>query len=215
MITDPGIEQYAAAHTSGPGEFLAEVAAVTEDRLEDRAGMMVGVIEGGLLAALVAISRPRLVVEIGTFTGYSALSMAPALPPGGRIVTCELDEEHAAIARDHVQRSGHADRVEVRVGPALATVEAIDEPIDMAFVDADKTGYPDYVDALLPRLSRHGFVVLDNVLWSGRVADEPGPDDDEDTVALRELNARLVAADDLEVVLLPVRDGISIVRRRS
>lgn len=213
-ITGSDVRAYAETHSSPEETLLAEIAATTRERFPDAAGMMVGPLQGGLLATLVAIARPRLVVEVGTFTGYSALAMAAALPPGGRIITCDVDPDHAALAQEHLDRSEHGGRVDLRLGPALETLETVDGPVDMAFVDADKTGYADYYEALLPLLSPHGFIVFDNVLWRGWVADDPDPDDDEDTTALRELNARLVADDRVEVVLLPIRDGISIVRPR-
>jgi caffeoyl-CoA O-methyltransferase len=160
---------------------------------------------------LVWISGARRVLEIGTYSGYSALSMAAALPDDGRIVSCELDEERAEFARRHIEASPHAGRIEIRVGPALDTIRGLDGPFDLVFVDADKTGYSDYVDATLPLLSERGLLVIDNTLWSGRVLD-PDPED-ETTTALAQLNDRLAADDRLVVVQLTVRDGVTLVRR--
>jgi caffeoyl-CoA O-methyltransferase len=156
--------------------------------------------------------RPTTVLEIGTFTGYSSLSMAEALMPGGRIITCDISEEHVAIAREHVSASPYADRIEFRVGPAIETLESLSGPFDLVFIDADKTGYVDYYEAVLPKLSPHGVILADNVLWSGRVLD---PDEDDDnTRAIRAFNDHVVADQRVEVVVLTVRDGLSIIRRR-
>jgi caffeoyl-CoA O-methyltransferase len=160
----------------------------------------------------VAMLRPMSVLEIGTFTGYSALSMAEALPPGGHIVTCDISEEHVAIAREHIGASPHADRIEIRVGPAIDTVATLDGPFDLVFIDADKPSYLAYYEAVLPKLAPEGVIVADNVLWSGRLLD-PGEDDDN-TRAIREFNDRVVADDRVEVVMLTVRDGVSLIRHR-
>jgi caffeoyl-CoA O-methyltransferase len=212
VITDPDVEAYAEGHSTRQADHLASAADETRRRLSDRAGMMVGPLEGGFLAALVGISGATSILEIGTFTGYSAITMAAALPEGGRIDTCEVSEEHAAIAQRHIDASPYADRIHVHLGPAAATVAGLPGPFDMVFIDADKSGYDAYLEAVLPKLSPRGFVVLDNVLWSGRVLDESA--DDPDTAALRTLNDKLRDDPRVEVVLLPVRDGVSIVRRR-
>jgi caffeoyl-CoA O-methyltransferase len=157
--------------------------------------------------------RPRLVLEIGTFSGYSALSMAAALPDGGRIVTCEISERHAEFAQRHIDASPHADRIEIRLGPALGTIESLDGPFDLVFVDADKTSYSDYVEATLPKLAPGGLIVIDNTLWSGTVLDPS--EDDENARALAALNDRLAADDRVVTVLLPIRDGVTLVRRAA
>jgi caffeoyl-CoA O-methyltransferase len=175
--------------------------------------MMVGTLEGRLLTALVAMIRPRLVLEIGTFTGYSALSMAEALPPDGRIVTCDISEEHVAIAREHIARTPYADRIEILLGPAQQSVEGLQGPFDLVFIDADKGGYLGYYEAVLPKLAPDGVILVDNVLWSGRVVDPAV--DDEDTKAIRAFNDHVAADDRVEVVLLTVRDGVSLIRRRA
>jgi caffeoyl-CoA O-methyltransferase len=151
------------------------------------------------------------VLEIGTFTGYSSIAMAAALAPGGHIVTCEVSEEHAEIARRHIGASPYADRIEVKLGPALATVQALPGPFDLVFIDADKAAYDSYYEAVLPKLSERGLIVFDNVLWSGRVLTDDVTDDD--TVALRALNEKLAGDDRVVAVMLPVRDGMTLVRR--
>ena len=210
-IADPRLEAYAEEHTSGEPPSFAALAERT--RAETTApGMMVGTLEGRFLATLVAVMRPHLVLELGTFTGYSALSMAEALPPGGRVVTCDISEKHVAIARDHFAASPYGDRIEIKVGPALDSIEALDGPFDLVFIDADKENYLAYYEAVLPKLSDAGLIVVDNVLWSGRLID--ADDDSELTRAIREFNDHLAGDDRVDVVMLTVRDGVSLVRRR-
>jgi predicted O-methyltransferase YrrM len=212
MITDPDIERYAQEHTTAEASHLSEVAAETR-RLSRASGMMVGPLEGGFLAALVGISGARRILEIGTFTGYSAITMAAAIPADGRIVTCEVSEEHAAISRRHIDASPYADRIELRLGPAIETIASLDGPFDMVFIDADKSNYDAYYEAVLPKLADGGFIAIDNVLWSGRVLDDGATDDD--TVALKKLNDKLRDDARVEVVMVPIRDGVTLVRRRQ
>lgn len=211
-ITDPRIEEYAVEHTTPEPAWFAEVASRTR-AASPWAQMMVGTLEGRFLKLLVALVRPAFVLEIGTFTGYSSLSMAEALPPDGRIVTCDISETHAALAREHIALSPHVGRIDVRVGPALDTIAALDGPFDLVFIDADKSNYGAYLDAVLPKLSDDGLVVVDNVLWRGQVLDPSVTDDD--TNAIRAFNDRVVADPSLEVVMLPIRDGVTLIRRRS
>ena len=208
-IADPRIEEYARAHSTPETELLAQVAAVTHDQT-DAPGMMVGPLEGGLLSMLVHMVRPRLVVEIGTFTGYSALAMAAALPEGGRIVSCEIDEHHAALARDHIGRSPWSDRIDVRLGPAIETVEGLDGPFDMVFIDADKESYVDYWEAVVPLVPPGGLILADNALWSGRVL---APQEETDR-AVAAFNARVRGDARVEHVLLSIRDGVMLARKR-
>ncbi|MBA2768978.1 MAG: class I SAM-dependent methyltransferase [Sporichthyaceae bacterium] len=211
-IADPRLEQYAAEHTTPEPPWFAALAE--ETRAATRApSMMVGTLEGRFLAAIVAMLCPRNVLEIGTFTGYSALSMAEALPPDGRIVTCDISEEHVAIARRHIGSSPFADRIEIRVGPAIETIATLPGPFDLVFIDADKGGYLAYYEATLPKLAPEGLIVVDNVLWSGRLL-APPESDDADTRAIRDFNDRLVADSRVDVVMLTVRDGVSLVRHR-
>jgi caffeoyl-CoA O-methyltransferase len=211
-IVDPRVEGYAEAHTTREPPWFAALAEDTRSRTS-APGMMVGTVEGRFLAAVVAMLRPRRVLEIGTFTGYSALSMAEALPPDGQIVTCDISDDHVAIAREHIARTPYADRIEILLGPAQETVESLPGPFDLVFIDADKAGYLGYYEAVLPRLAPDGVILVDNVLWSGRVADPA--EDDPDTVAIRAFNDRVSADDRVEVVMLTVRDGVSLIRRRS
>jgi caffeoyl-CoA O-methyltransferase len=210
-IADARVEQYAVEHTTGEPAYFAALAERTRAETNDPE-MMVGTLEGRFLAALVALARPQRVLELGTFTGYSALSMAGSLPPGGRIITCDISEEHVAMARRNFAASPHADRIEVRVGPALASIAGLDGPFDFVFIDADKGGYLAYYEALLPKLAPEGVIVVDNVLWSGRLLDSS--DDSGATQAIREFNDHVAADERVEVVMLTVRDGVSLIRHR-
>ena len=206
-----GIEAYAAAHSSAEPPHLAKVAEATHVFSPDW-HMMVGHLEGRFLKMLVAMQRPRRILEIGTFTGYSALSMAEALPDGGGIVTLEANEKHAALAREHIAASPYANRILVRIGPALETLRTLSGPFDLVFIDADKSNYQNYLEAVLPKLSDDGLIAIDNVLWSARVLTDT--DQEKDSVALRAFNNRLAKDPRLECVMLTVRDGVTLARLR-
>jgi caffeoyl-CoA O-methyltransferase len=157
----------------------------------------------------------REAVEIGTFTGYSALAVARGMGPKGHLLCLDVNEEWTAIAREHWERAGVADRIELRLGPALDSLQTLPagEQFDLAFVDADKTGYPDYVELLLPRLRPGGLLLLDNTLRQGHVLPSY-PATDEGTLALIELNQALAHDPRVEVVMLPLADGVTIARKR-
>lgn len=210
-VVDPAVEAYAEAHTTPPPPLLEAVAEETHRSLESP-GMMVGAVEGRFLELLVFATGARRVLEIGTFSGYSALSMAAGLPPDGRIVTCDVDPRHAEVARRFAEASPYADRIEIRVGPALETLAMLEGPFDLVFVDADKGNYTNYYEAVLPKLAARGLIVVDNTLWSGRVLDEA--DTSEDTVAIRAFNDHVRADARVVCVQLPVRDGVTLVARR-
>lgn len=208
------VEAYGAAHTTPAVAHLRELERETREKL-DAPQMLTGDVEGRLLEFLVFLAQPRLVLEIGTFSGYSALAMAAALPAGGRIVSCELSGEHADFAERHIAAAGESHRIEVRRGPAIDTIATLDGPFDLVFIDADKAGYLAYYEAVLQKLSARGLIVVDNVLWSGRVAPAPAADDDDSTNAMRAFNDHV--AEDPRVVnaMLTVRDGITLVRRAT
>ncbi|MCA1689577.1 MAG: class I SAM-dependent methyltransferase [Actinobacteria bacterium] len=210
-VAEPPAERYAAAHTTPP---TAELEALQKDTIAQLASpqMLSGPVEGRLLELLVHAVQARLVLELGTFSGFSALSMAAGLPPGGRIVTCEVSPEHAEFALRRIQASPHANRIELRVGPALETIATLPGPFDLVFIDADKTGYPAYYEAVLPKLSDHGLIVVDNTLWSGRVIEPAG--EGEDARALAAFNDALLTDDRVVCVMLTVRDGVTLIRRR-
>jgi caffeoyl-CoA O-methyltransferase len=165
--------------------------------------MLTGPVEGRFLQTLVWSLQARRVLELGTYSGYSSLSMADGLPEGGRIDTCELDEEHAEVARRYIERAGLADRITVHVGPAIETVKRLDGPWDFVFIDADKEGYLDYYEAVLPKLSAHGLIAADNTLRGGRVLEG-------DTVSA--FNDRVLNDPRVVCVLLTVRDGVTLIR---
>ena len=212
MIVPEKIEEYAAAHTSAPPQLLSAVAAETRETLRSPQ-MLTGTIEGRFLELLVFGLGARRVLELGTYSGYSSLSMAAGLPEGGHIDTCEADEQHADVARRYIAQSPHADRITVHLGPALETIEQLEGDFDFIFVDADKENYGNYYDALLPRLAPRGLMAFDNTLWSGRVLDQD--DDTEGTRVIRELNDRLAADDRVVAVQLTVRDGVTLVRHST
>ena len=209
-ITGPEIEQYAAEHTSLEPPLLVELAQATRE-FSTASGMMVGRLEGRFLKVLVGAVRAQRVLEIGTFTGYSALSMAEALPPSGRLITCELNEDHAAMARRFIARSAYADMIEVRVGPAIETVRELEGPFDFVFIDADKPSYLDYYEASLPLLSAQGLIAVDNVLQAGRVLD-PNTES-QNAAAMRRFNDHVAADKRVECVMVPIRDGVTLIRR--
>jgi caffeoyl-CoA O-methyltransferase len=206
-IIDPRVEEYVERMSSPHEPLLAELSEETRASLGHEA-MLTGPVAGRLLELLVWIGRPQRVLEIGTFSGHSALSMAAALPEGGRIDTLELDPERAAVAQRYFDRSPHGDRITLHLGPALETIARLDGPFDLVFLDADKDGYVDYYEAIFPRLSERGLIVADNTLWSGRVVE---PDDDGPITRFNEH----VRADSRAVsVILSVRDGMTLIRRR-
>lgn len=174
--------------------------------------MMVGVLEGRFLEFLVRQTKARNILEIGTFTGWSSISMAFGLPEGGRIVSCDVNEETTAIARRYAEEAGVADRIDYRLGPGLETIDSLDGPFDLVFIDADKPNYVSYYEAVLPKLADDGMVIADNVLWSGRVADESN--DDENTLAIRAFNDHVMEDDRIECVMLTVRDGMTLIRKK-
>ena len=218
FIVPEDIERYVDDHTTAEPAHLAALAAETRERLR-APQMLSGHVEGRLLETLVFCTGARRVLEFGTYSGYSALSMAAGLPDGGTVVTLELDPEHAEVARRHFADSPYADRIELREGPAIESLKpAAEEQFDLAFIDADKAGYLDYYEAALERLSPHGLIVVDNTLWSGRVVperDADSPDEPtENTLALRRFNDRVAGDDRVVAVILTVRDGVTLIRRR-
>jgi caffeoyl-CoA O-methyltransferase len=209
FIVDDEIERYAEEHTTPPPELLAELAAETKATLRSPQ-MLTGAIEGRFLELLVFASGARRVLELGTYSGYSSLSMAAGLPEGGRIDTCELDETHADVARRYIARSLYEDRITVHVGPAIETIDRLGGTFDFVFIDADKENYVAYYEAVLPRLSERGLIAVDNTLWSGRVLE---PDDSTGTQAIVAFNDHVRADPRVVAVQLTVRDGITLIRQ--
>jgi caffeoyl-CoA O-methyltransferase len=174
--------------------------------------MQVAPEQGAFMTMLVQLIGARKVVEVGTFTGYSSLALARGMGPDGRLLCLDVSEEWTAIARAHWERAGVADRIELRIGPALDTLRDLPPVLfDLAFIDADKTNYGAYYDELLPRIRPGGLLLVDNTLWNGAVLDEK--DDSDDTVAIRAVNERIAADPRVRVVLLPIGDGLTIAQR--
>jgi caffeoyl-CoA O-methyltransferase len=210
FIVEPGVEAYAEQHTTPDGELFDRLAAETHEKTT-APQMMVGRLEGRFLGSLVRILHARRVLELGTFTGYSSISMALALPSGGRVITCDVNEETTAIARRYAEEAGVADRIDFKLGPGLETIGGLDGPFELVFIDADKPNYVNYYEATLPLLADGGLIVVDNTLWSGRVAEDS--DDDANTRAIRALNDRVLEDPRVQNVLLTVRDGMNLVWR--
>lgn len=205
---------YVVESSGGPHPVAEALARATRDAFGDRAGMNIEEDQGRFLAFLVRLTGARRVVEVGTFTGMSALFLAGALPPGGRLVCCDIDERYVAVGRPFWARAGVDDRIDVRIGPATETLTAMspDEQYDLAFIDADKGGYATYLDLVLQHLAPDGLVVVDNVLWSGNVIDPT--DTDPDTEAIRRFNDRVAADSSLDSVMVGVGDGLTLIRKR-
>ena len=205
------LENYVDSHCTPESALHEKLAADTRDNTK-QPQMMVGNVEGLLLRTLVRATGAQRVLEIGTFTGYSALTMAMGLPDDGVLITCDIDPDATAIARSFWDRSPHGSKIQLRLGPALETIATLDEPLDLVFVDADKPNYINYWDALVPRIRHNGVIVVDNVLWSGRVID-PVEDQEEDTRAIVAFNEHIRSDDRVEHVVLSVRDGITVAVR--
>lgn len=202
---------YAEAHTTPPVDQLREVAEWTQSHTRSP-GMMSGVPEARLLQALIVVGGARTVLEIGTFTGFGALAMAAALPADGRVTTLEVDQETAAIARGHIEGSPHAERIELIVGDARETLQRLEGPFDLVYIDAWKPDYPAYLAAVVPKLAERGVIVADNLLRRGDVLD--GDTEDPGVLGLREFAQRVQDDDRLDNVLLTVGDGLMLAWRR-
>jgi caffeoyl-CoA O-methyltransferase len=203
---DPKVDAYAEAHTTPSGELFERLAAETREKTT-LPQMMVGEVDGRFLEFLVRLMRAQRVLELGTFTGYSSLSMARGLPEGGRVISCDVDEETTANARRYAEEAGLADRIEYRIGPALETIAQLDGTFDLVFIDADKPNYRNYYEAVLPKLSDNGLIVADNALRDGAVLE----DGDE---PMKEFNDHVRNDPRVECVLLTVRDGMLLVMKR-
>jgi caffeoyl-CoA O-methyltransferase len=210
FIVNEDVERYALEHSTADPEFFRRLEEETR-ATTTAPQMMVGPLEGQFLGWLVWLSGARQILEMGTFTGYSSISMALNLPEGGRITSLDVNEETTAVARRYAEEAGVADRIDYRVGSAIELLGDLDGPFDIVFIDADKESYVDYYENVLPKLSERGFIVADNVLWSGRVLEEDG---EESTRAIKRFNDHVAADDRVECLMLTVRDGMTLIRRR-
>lgn len=213
LVSDE-LDDYLLAHTTPADEVQQSLIAATH-ALGDVAGMQIAVDQGNLLTLLARLIGARRAVEVGTFTGYSALCIARGLADDGHLLCCDVSEEWTAIGREHWDRAGVGDKIELRLGPAGDTLSALPlEPAyDLAFVDADKPGYVGYVDALVPRLRPGGLLLIDNVLWGGAVVDADATDDN--TEAIRRCNDHVAAHPELESLILTIGDGLTLARKRG
>ena len=208
LLVDESIDQYAFRNTSAEPDLLQSLAERTYREIDDPQ-MLTGRVEGRLLKFIVQLSRPKFVLEVGTFTGYSALSMAEGLGDDGRILTCEIDPVAQKVAQAAFDASPLGRKIEIRMGPAMDTIRSLDTEIDLSFIDADKERYPDYYREILERTRTGGLLIFDNMLWSGKVVD---PQDDM-ARAIAALNEIITQDDRVENVLLTVRDGVQLVRK--
>jgi caffeoyl-CoA O-methyltransferase len=207
------VHDYLVAHGTPPDDVQRRLIERTA-QLGGVARMQTAPEQGAFMTMLARLLGVRFAVEVGTFTGYSALAVARGLADGGRLLCCDVSEEWTAIAREHWALAGVDDRIELVIGPALETLATLDDrpPVDLAFIDADKGNYIAYYEAIVPRLAPRGVILVDNVLWGGAVAD---PTDGEDNVAsIRAFNDHVVADDRVDQVMLPIADGLTLVTKR-
>lgn len=205
----PDIEAYAEAHSTAESAACLALREETCRRMEIPQ-MVVGPLEGAFLKMMVQLVGARRVLEIGMFTGYSALSMAEALPDDGSLITCEVDDRSAALARKHLAKSPQGRKIDIRMGPALETLRDLAGPFDLIFIDADKANYVNYYRRALELLSPQGVILIDNVLWSGDVLLQPPPD--ERTAVIQELNRLVVSDPRVTAVLVTIRDGVLVIK---
>jgi caffeoyl-CoA O-methyltransferase len=211
-VTRP-VFDYVVSHSSPPDPLLAELRAETARRFPADAGLQIGSEQGTFMTLLSQLVAPRRAVEVGTFTGYSAICLARGLAPGGSLLCCDVNPEWTALAREYWAKAGLADRIELRLGPATDTLRALpaDAPLDLAFIDADKTGYPAYWAEIVPRTRSGGLILVDNALLHGRIFDA---DPDPDARAVRDFNEQALADDRVELALLSIGDGVIFARKR-
>jgi caffeoyl-CoA O-methyltransferase len=210
---DEALHGYLAAHRTPDDQLLGKLRRETQERFSDQANMLISPEQGTFLRILVSALGASRVVEVGTFTGYSSISMARGLPEGGRLLALDVSEEYTALARKYWKRAGLADRIELKLGPAMDSLRALprQELFDFAFIDADKPSYWGYFEEILARLRPGGLVAVDNVLWDGTVIQSE--DTSESTVAIREFNDRIVADDRVESVMIAIADGLNLIHK--
>jgi caffeoyl-CoA O-methyltransferase len=208
-LIDERLEEYATEHTSEESDLMRRLAEETVEKME-RHRMLTGRLEGTFLKLLVRMLQAKRILEVGTFTGYGTLMMASSLPDGGRIITCDVDPSAEVIASRYFAESRHAEKIELKMGPALETLRELSGPFDLVFIDADKKNYPRYYELCLERTRIGGAIVVDNVLWSGRVLNPA----DEESRAIATLNDRVQNDDRADNVLLPIRDGVMLIVKK-
>lgn len=208
-IINPALEAYATRHSSPEGSLFKRLARATQAKTA-LPQMQVGHLEGSFLRLVMRLARAKRVLEIGTFTGYSALAMAEGLPPGGRLITCDIDPDAARIAKAHWVQSPHGRKIELRLGPAIETIRRLPGRFDAVFIDADKERYLRYWQLCVPKVRRGGVLLVDNVLWGGRVLRPRDPSDQ----AIAAFNRRVAADRRVDAVMLPLRDGLTLAYKK-
>jgi predicted O-methyltransferase YrrM len=209
----PGLHDYIVAHSTPPDALMRDLIVETAERFPDHTVFQIGPEQGTFMTMLAGLMGARRVIEIGTFTGYSSICLARGMATGGKLICCDVSEEWTSLARTYWQKAGLDDRIELRLGPALETVRALPSAasLDLAFIDADKTGYAGYWDEIVPRMRPGGMILVDNTLLHGRIFHaEP----DHDAVAVREFNEHVLADDRVVLAMLPVGDGLTLARRK-
>ncbi|MEV1175829.1 O-methyltransferase [Nonomuraea sp. NPDC049784] len=209
-LLDPAVAQYVFAHSTSPDPLLEELAKETAEATGDAATMQISPDQGTFLTMITQLVAPQVVVEVGTFTGYSSVCIARGLS-GGRLHCFDVSEEWTSIARRYWREAGVADWVTLTLGPALETLAAFDQPIDLAFLDADKGNYPGYYELLMERLRPGGLILADNTLRRGHVADPAH--DEATTVEIRQFNDLVIEDPRVTVLMLPVADGMTMIRK--
>ena len=207
------LEEYICAHTTSENEVLASIYQDTYLHVLN-AHMVSGQVQGRLLSMLSHMLRPKRILELGTFTGYSALCLAEGLPKDGRLITIEHNDELEERIRHNLSRSPLSDRIELRIGDCKQVIGDLEGPFDLVFIDADKREYCTYLDLVYPLIPVGGFIIADNTLWDGHIID-PAYDKDKQTQGLRAFNDRLAEDPRFEQVIVPLRDGLTIIRKIS
>ncbi|MCL9968740.1 MAG: O-methyltransferase [Aquirufa antheringensis] len=206
---DEGIEEYARLHTEPENDLLKELVRETHAMvLQPR--MLSGHLQGRFLSFIAKVYQPSLILEIGTYTGYSALCMAEGLKAGGRLITIDVNEELETFTRSFFDRSPYKEQIDYRIADAGHEIPAIEGPIDMVFIDADKRNYALYFDLVIDKMRPGGLILVDNVLWSGKIIEEAAKD--KSTQALRDFNTKVANDPRVEPLLLPIRDGLFLLR---
>lgn len=206
------LEEYLLAHTDPEPEYLAQINRSTHLKVLNPR-MLSGHLQGRVLAMLSQMVQPRRILEIGTFTGYSALCLAEGLTPDGLIHTLEADDELEELIQSNIRSSPFAANVVVHIGDAKQLIPTLDEQFDLVFIDGDKREYQEYLELVLPRVRKGGFLLADNTLWDGKVLTEAASKDPQ-TIAIMEFNNRLTADQRIEKVMVPLRDGLTMIRKR-
>ncbi len=212
-LLKPGIEKYALAHTSVEMQVLARLSRATHLRTHVPQ-MLSGHLQGAFLQMISKMIRPASILEIGTFTGYSAICLAQGLQPGGKLITMDCNPEMEDFASPYFEEAGLKDKIEMIIGDATEIIEKLDGPFDLVFIDADKENYLEYFKMIFPKVSPGGYILADNTLWYGRVV-HPNAENDRETAGIVRFNQYVQQLENVENILLPLRDGIMIVRKKA